>query len=297
MKLRILVVMAGIFMLASCTQDAAEETTSTGFKYKLMSEGGEEKAKDGEYVFFHVDMKADNTEQFNSRTSGQESMVQLKEQPNTNVITNALQEVLMKSAIGDSLVLMIPTDSLKSLGFPPNDTTKMLYYNIRVTDILDEEAYTSRMSEERAAAEAKAAIVRERLPEIEKFVDETYRYIASGKAGDNIQTTASGLQYIIHEEGTGAQLNPGDVATVHYYGILKSNGTMFDNSWRRGEEFQFQLGAGQVIRGWDEGVALLKEGSKATLIIPYELGYGANGNPPTIPAESDLIFYIEVPQS
>lgn len=297
MKLRVLTIFAAIFILSSCAQDASEESTSGGFKYKLMAEGGTEKAKEGEYVFFHVDMKADDMEQFNSRTSGQESMIQLKEQPNTNIITNALQEVLMQTAVGDSVVLMIPTDSLKSLGFPPNDTTKTLSYNIRVTDILDEEAYTSRMSEEKAAADAKAATVRERLPEVEKFVDETYRYIASGKAGANIQTTESGLQYIIHEEGTGDQLKPGDVATVHYYGILKSDGTMFDNSWRRGEEFQFQLGAGQVIRGWDEGVALLKEGSKATLIVPYELGYGANGNPPTIPAESDLIFYIEVPQS
>jgi FKBP-type peptidyl-prolyl cis-trans isomerase FkpA len=297
MKLRIIVIIAGIFMLASCAQDAAEEMTSGGFKYKLMSEGGAEKAKDGEYVFFHVNMKADDVEQFNSRTNGQESMIQLKEQPNTNIITGALQEVLMTAAVGDSIVLMVPTDSLKNLGFPPNDTTKVLYYNIRVTDILDEENYNTKISSERAEAESKAAVVRARLPEIEQFVDETYRYIASGKAGDNIQTTASGLQYIMHEEGTGEQLKEGDVASVHYYGILKSNGNVFDNSWKRGEELQFQIGAGQVIRGWDEGVALLRGGSKATLIIPYELGYGAQGNPPSIPAESDLIFYIEVPQS
>lgn len=296
MKLRLLGIFAIAVLLASCTQDIKEETTTGGFKYKVIPEGGGESAAQDSYVFFHVDMKADDVQQFNSRDNGQESMVQIKEQPNENIITSALQEVLLKTSVGDSAVLMVPTDSLKNLGFPPNDTTKVLYYGIRVTDVLGQEAYDEKIGAERAEAEAKAAIVRERLPEIESFVDETYRYIASGKAGDNIKTTDSGLQYIIHEEGSGDQLEAGQVATVHYYGILKSNGEMFDNSWRRGQEFQFQLGAGQVIRGWDEGVALLRPGSKATLIIPYELGYGAQGNPPTIPAESDLIFYIEVPE-
>ena len=100
----------------------------------------------------------------------------------------------------------------------------------------------------------------------------------------------------MHEEGNGEQLNPGEMVSVHYYGVLKSDGKMFDNSWKRGQEFQFQLGAGRVIRGWDEGVALLKKGSKATLIVPFALGYGAAGSPPSIPAEADLLFYIEVPE-
>ena len=81
---------------------------------------------------------------------------------------------------------------------------------------------------------------------------------------------------------------------MHYYGVLKSNGNMFDNSWRRGSPFKFALGQGQVIRGWDEGVALLNKGAKATIILPYNLGYGEAGSPPSIPARSDLIFYIEV---
>ncbi|WP_235295484.1 FKBP-type peptidyl-prolyl cis-trans isomerase [Portibacter lacus] len=296
MKFQVILFSVLAIFLASCATDSSEKMTEGGFKYKIIPDGGTQAANDGDYVFFHVNMMADNNEQFNSRTSGQESVIQLKPQPNANIITDAMQELLALSTVGDSIVLMVPTDSLKNLGFPPGDTTKLLSYNIRVTEILDEASYNEKISTEQAEAEAKAAIVMERLPEVEAFVAETYKYIASGKAGDNIQETPSGLKYIIHEEGSGEQLNAGDIATVHYYGILKSNGTMFDNSWRRGQEFQFQIGAGQVIKGWDEGLALLKKGSKATLIIPYELGYGAAGNPPTIPAESDLIFYIEVPQ-
>ena len=165
---------------------------------------------------------------------------------------------------------------------------------MKITGIESQEEFDAKASAEQAEFEAKAAITRERLPEIESFVAETYRYIASGKGGDNIQSTETGLQYIIHEEGVGETLKVGESATVHYYGILKSNGDMFDNSWNRGQELSFPLGGGRVIRGWDEGIALLKPGSKATLIIPYALGYGEAGSPPAIPARSDLIFYIEV---
>ena len=69
---------------------------------------------------------------------------------------------------------------------------------------------------------------------------------------------------------------------------------MFDNSYERGEPIDFQLGVGSVIPGWDEGFALLKEGTKATLFVPYSLAYGEAGSPPVIPERSDLIFYVEL---
>jgi len=297
MKYQIIALLSAILFLASCeTDNSGTKKTEGGFEYKLMSEGSDETANENDFVFFHVNMMADENPQFNSRDSGQESVIQLKETPNANIITTAMQEILATSTVGDSIVLMVPTDSLKNLGFPPGDTTKVLSYNIRITDIMDEDSYNTKIETEKAEMEALAAVSRERLPEIEAFVDETYRYITSGKGGENIQETDSGLQYIIHEEGTGEELDPGDVASVHYYGVLKSNGNMFDNSFQRGQEFQFQIGSGQVIQGWDEGLALLRKGSRATFIVPYALGYGAAGNPPTIPAESDLIFYVEVPE-
>lgn len=84
----------------------------------------------------------------------------------------------------------------------------------------------------------------------------------------------------------------GQQVDVHYYGVLKDDGSMFDNSFQRGENFQFRLGVGRVIAGWDKGVALLPAGSKATLFIPSDMAYGATGRP-GIPANSDLVFYIE----
>ena len=107
-------------------------------------------------------------------------------------------------------------------------------------------------------------------------------------------TTPSGLTYVITRRGTGQQLKAGDVVAVHYTGLL-TNGTKFDSSLDRGEPIAFPLGAGRVIKGWDEGVALLRVGDQATLIIPPQLGYGARGaGDGAIPPDSTLIFIVEV---
>jgi peptidylprolyl isomerase len=107
-------------------------------------------------------------------------------------------------------------------------------------------------------------------------------------------TTVSGLTYIIVAEGSGETPKKGDLVKVHYTGRLE-DGTEFDNSYDRGEPFPFALGMGQVIDGWDEGIALLKVGGKAKLIIPPELGYGANGaGGGQIPPNATLFFDVEL---
>src|ERR1700680_3107904 len=104
------------------------------------------------------------------------------------------------------------------------------------------------------------------------------------------KTTASGTEYWDITLGTGATATPGKSVTVHYTGWL-TNGKKFDSSVDRGEPFTFRLGAGNVIKGWDEGVAGMKVGGKRKLIIPSDLGYGTNGTPDgTIPPNAQLIF-------
>ncbi len=107
-----------------------------------------------------------------------------------------------------------------------------------------------------------------------------------------VEPTASGLYYIENKAGTGRKAENGDVVKVHYTGKLL-NGEKFDSSYDRNEPFRFTLGKGQVIKGWDEGVAYMKEGGKATLIIPSNLGYG-DKDFYSIPAYSTLIFEIEL---
>jgi FKBP-type peptidyl-prolyl cis-trans isomerase FkpA len=93
--------------------------------------------------------------------------------------------------------------------------------------------------------------------------------------------------------GTGAEAVAGKPVTVHYVGTL-TNGSKFDSSRDRNEGFQFTLGVGQVIKGWDEGVAGMKVGGMRKLTIPPEMGYGARGFPPVIPGGSTLIFEVEL---
>ncbi|KAF2991789.1 FKBP-type peptidyl-prolyl cis-trans isomerase [Methylocystis sp. MJC1] len=109
--------------------------------------------------------------------------------------------------------------------------------------------------------------------------------------------TASGLKYIDTKPGTGASPKIGQTVTVHYTGWLYVNGAKgkkFDSSRDRGEPFDFPLGMGQVIKGWDEGVETMKVGGKRTLIIPPALGYGARAMGNAIPANSWLIFDVEL---
>lgn len=111
--------------------------------------------------------------------------------------------------------------------------------------------------------------------------------------GKDVVTSASGLKIIKLNTTNGLQAQVGKIVKVHYSGYLE-NGKMFDSSVERGQPLDFPLGQGRVIKGWDEGIALLKVGEKARLIIPQELGYGERGYPPIIPAKATLIFDVEL---
>jgi FKBP-type peptidyl-prolyl cis-trans isomerase FkpA len=110
-------------------------------------------------------------------------------------------------------------------------------------------------------------------------------------------TTPSGLQYTDETQGSGPEATAGKQVRVHYTGWLYENGVQgakFDSSRDRNDPFEFSLGAGMVIRGWDEGVSGMKVGGKRTLIIPPQLGYGARGAGGVIPPNATLKFDVEL---
>jgi peptidylprolyl isomerase len=94
--------------------------------------------------------------------------------------------------------------------------------------------------------------------------------------------------------GDGTEATPGSTVTVHYVGVAHSSGEEFDASWNRGEAFQFPLGAGRVIQGWDQGVAGMKVGGRRKLVIPPHLGYGSRGAGAAIKPGETLIFVVDL---
>jgi len=139
---------------------------------------------------------------------------------------------------------------------------------------------TSRSKAEEAA---KAALEAAKAAEADALKEYT----------EGAQKTDSGLMYLIEEEGQGTKPNKGDSVQVHYE-LKLTSGVVVDSSFQRGQPISINIGVGQVIPGWDEGIMLLNEGSKATLVVPSDLGYGPSGAGGVIPPNATLIFKVQL---
>jgi FKBP-type peptidyl-prolyl cis-trans isomerase len=127
-----------------------------------------------------------------------------------------------------------------------------------------------------------------RIAEQKKMAEEALEKLAAG-----FDKTESGLRYKMIQKGNGKQAEKGKTVSVHYSGSLE-NGMVFDSSYKRKQPIEFTLGRGQVIEGWDEGIALLQVGDKARFVIPSYLGYGSRGAGGVIPPDATLIFDVEL---
>lgn len=127
-----------------------------------------------------------------------------------------------------------------------------------------------------------------RIAEQKRLAEEALEKLAAG-----FDKTESGLRYKMIQKGSGKQAEKGKQVSVHYQGSLE-NGQVFDSSYKRKQPIDFQLGVGQVISGWDEGISLLQVGDKARFVIPSHLGYGSRGAGGVIPPDATLIFDVEL---
>ncbi|MGK7940013.1 MAG: FKBP-type peptidyl-prolyl cis-trans isomerase [Crocosphaera sp.] len=144
-------------------------------------------------------------------------------------------------------------------------------------------------------SDEQTAIASENTP---KITQDTLMALNNNKEStemdqENLIKTESGLEYIDITEGNGESPQKGQMVTVHYTGTLE-NGKKFDSSRDRNQPFSFKIGVGQVIKGWDEGVASMKVGGQRKLIIPPDLGYGARGAGGVIPPNATLVFDVEL---
>ena len=173
---------------------------------------------------------------------------------------------------------------------PPEVDLDTFITGIRDAHAKKERVYTD---EELQAAyiEFQKHMVEKQASESKTLNANNQSFLTENAKKPGVQTTASGLQYKVTQPGTGKQPTASSIVTVHYTGNLL-DGKVFDSSVERGEPIEFPLN--QVIPGWTEGLQLMKEGGKATLYIPSQLAYGEQGVPGTIPANSTLVFDVEL---
>jgi len=208
----------------------------------------------------------------------------------------SFEDGMMMMAKGDSAEFIIPADSffLKSMrsnelpkGFKSGDHLKGIFKIKEITPKKEIEGMQKKqMAEQEARMKEQEAKAKEREP-LEKA--EMDKYLADNKI--KAKPTASGLIYIETKKGSGDSPKETDIVKVHYTGKLL-DGTVFDSSVQRGEPIEFPLN--QVIRGWTEGLQLMKKGGKATLVLPSSIAYGPQGAGDKIAPYSSLVFEVEL---
>jgi FKBP-type peptidyl-prolyl cis-trans isomerase FkpA len=297
MRSIIFLLLASTLFYACGNESGSMQQTDIGNRYQLFSSNGSgEMVQPGDYVHFNAAMRTEGDSiLFSTWASGGElPVVQAAPLTATKDEIGPVEDIVRKMRVGDSAVVRVNISEFPSK--PPgmeNDT--VVLYDVVVSKIVNEEAFNAEIAVKEAEAAAKAEVIKALEPERLEFAEQIRKAYADGKLNDQAKVTESGLKYIIHEEGDGKQAEAGLGVTVQYIGQLVSNGNVFDQSFNRGEGIGFPLGVGRVIPGWDEGLALLKKGSKATFFIPSELAYGAQGTPDgSIPGDSELAFYVEL---
>lgn len=258
-----------------------------GIEYKIIKHGkGTHKAANGDHAEMFIHVYLGDSALFDSRKmfNAEKPVPVTIQTPRNN---GDLMYGFMELVAGDSAVFHVSVDSMRKAGAPPmpgmkENAGQSIRYEVQVASIrtdAEEKKYNEEMS-------AKQKVLDEK---------ELKDYFA--KHHIKALKTESGLYYVINKKGTGANAQSGQILSVNYTGKLL-NGKKFDSntdtSFKHVEPFKVTIGRGQVIKGWDEGLQLFNKGTKATLFIPSGLAYGSQDRSPQIPANSILVFDVEI---
>lgn len=230
--------------------------TASGLKYIIWKRGNGLAAEKGDNVSVHYAGRLLDGSPFdNSYDRGQPFTFPL----GGGRVIKGWDEGIAYLHVGDSATLIIPSDlGYGSMNRPTIPANSTLIFDVQLMDV-------------------------KKVVKPTPFKTEGLDTIATG----------TGLKYIRLNKTDGTPVTPGSTVAVHYTGYLY-DGTIFDSSISRGEPISFPIGVGRVIKGWDEGIALLKVGEKARLLIPYQLAYGEHGAGSMIPPRTNLIFDVEL---
>ncbi|MDP5172800.1 MAG: FKBP-type peptidyl-prolyl cis-trans isomerase [Bacteroidia bacterium] len=261
--------------------------TEEGLYYHVARPGQGPQAQAGDYVRVHYTGSFLNGKVFDSSLEGGEPIVFRLGQG--QVIPGWDKGIALFNQGAKGHLYIPPEMAYGAQGagdvIPPNSS---LQFEIELVEILDEAGYQAWEATEN---ERRRKMIEEYI-EVQMKKELTVIATYAQQHDLPFQMTESGLFYLIEEAGEGKKAEPGATVTVHYTGRLLT-GKIFDSSHNRNQPISFQLGAGRVIQGWEEGIALFREGGKGKLMIPSPLGYGPR-DMGDIPSESTLLFDIEL---
>ena len=299
MKSIIFYLLGLVVLISACNQNKEGKLIPlkhSEYGYTLVKEGKGEKPLPGNFSVFSLRITGDNGKILLERTDEENYGKFQIPQDSTGLRKGSpIDELLTILAVGDSAVLVYDLDSLAKLN-PAVAGINSLIYELAIRDMISPEEMEIQQLKDQAIKDEVKAKATEKEPVVAARLAEILEAYKANTLGDKLLSTESGMKYVIEVEGAGPKPNNGDICDVHYYGVLESNGSMFDNSYQRGDYFSFPVGQGRVIAGWDEALLLMNKGTEAVFFIPYELAYGQGGRPPAIPEASNLVFYIEYPE-
>ncbi|WP_018476745.1 FKBP-type peptidyl-prolyl cis-trans isomerase [Pontibacter roseus] len=308
----LLPVLAGALALQSCNKGNNDEfyTTADGLSYKIYEQNdkgeyenrGEVSATDtsgarlDQVVTMHMSYRtAEDSVLFDSREQKQPIMIPVMEP----TFKGSLEDALTMLRAGDSGVFKINADSLFSKTFnqprPPfiKEGSHLTFY-LKAEKIQSKEAA---IADQQKMFEEQMVAQQARSAEQMKVDDAKIQEYIKANNLKNVQKTDAGVYYVVTEAGKGPKAKAGDNVSVHYkLSFLdgKQLESSYDNPMNGGQPFTFPLGQGQVIPGWDDGIAQLNEGSKAILLVPSPLAYGEQARGEQMPANSILRFDVEL---
>ncbi|TRX61264.1 peptidylprolyl isomerase [Fulvivirga sp. M361] len=292
------------WVISSCGN--SETIATNGLKYTLIASGEGATAENGEFILMNMRYTDQNDSTW-MNTADNGFPVVLQKDSTWAMAEGSIYSIFSDLKKGDSAQFSIGATQLFSKTFkapmPPSlDSTSTLTFQVGIAEIYDREGFQAwqiemQQKQQQKEEEGAAQQLEEDIETIDKYLSE-----------NNIeaQKTESGISYVITEEGSGENASSGSTVKVNYTGYVL-NGEYFDSSveevakekglYTEGRDygpFEFQLGTGSVIKGWDEGIALLNKGSKATLYIPSPLAYGPRQRSAQIGANSILVFDVEL---
>ena len=286
LSIGLLVLLSGVGLWIYKTRTFSK--TATGLSYKVVQRGKGRRPQEKDYLFLQISYQTpDKQVIFDTAQNGSPIILHYAEVDKLDVV---LKEAIGMMREGDTLLFKVTAKQL----FGDYLGALAMQYDLKEDTIIETKVKIEKMMQEEQFEKQKA----------EKDAQAIEEYLKA--EGIAAETTPSGLRYIIDTPGKGKKPLPGDYVKVHYTGRLLEGG-VFDTSQaevaqahgihhpqRTYEPFKFQVGKGQVIAGWDEGLQLISKGSKARLFIPSELAYGSRGAGHMIPPHAVLVFEIHL---